>query len=120
MGWRIGSLLRRKNQENHLNNDTLTKLKAAALAIKKFRQLHPDEQGWALPLLHPTIKTALTILDTIANTPLTYQEIANCCQLHPTSVRQILAALDEGGVAITLTEKSAFAPVGRPRKLARR
>ncbi len=103
-----------------MNQDTINRLKESAQSIEKFRNLHPQEQAWLEPLLHQTVKTALNILDTIANNPLTYIEIADICELHPTSVKQILNALSEGGTNIDLSEKTAFAPTGRPRNLARR
>lgn len=103
-----------------MNQDTINRLKDAATSIDKFRNLNPSEQAWLTPLLNPTAKTALNILDTIANSPLTYQEIADICELHPTSVKQILNALDDGGCRIDLSEKTAFAPTGRPKNLARR
>jgi response regulator of citrate/malate metabolism len=103
-----------------MNQDTITKLKALAPSIEQFRNLQPQEQEWLLPCLHQTARTALGILDTITNQALTYEEIANICQLHPTSVKQILNALDDGGCRISLNEKTAFAPTGRPRNLARR
>ncbi len=103
-----------------MNQDTINKLKSIAPSIEKFRNLHLDEQIWLEPCLHKTARTALDILDAIANNPLTYQEIADLCELHPTSVKQILNALDDGGCIINLSETTAFAPTGRPRTLARR
>ncbi len=72
-----------------MNQSTIERLKLAAPSIEKFRQLHPDEQIWIEPLMNQTTKTALDILDAIANTPLTYEEIANTCELHINSVKQI-------------------------------
>lgn len=103
-----------------MNQDTILRLKDAAPSIEKFRNLNPSEQDWLIPMLTQTVKTALNILDTIVDSPLTYQEIADTCELHPTSVKQILNALDDGGCKINLSEKTAFAPTGRPRNLARR
>lgn len=103
-----------------MNTDTIKRLKDAAPSIEKLRHLHPEEQAWLEPLLNPTTKTALLILDTISNSPLTYEEIADACELHINSVRQILGALNEGGCAIDMDERVAFARTGRPRKLARR
>jgi response regulator of citrate/malate metabolism len=103
-----------------MNQDTIKKLKALAPTIEQFRNLQADEQEWLVAALHPTVKTALNILDSITLKSLTYEEIADICQLHHNSVRQILNALEEGGCRISLTEKTAFAPTGRPRTLARR
>jgi response regulator of citrate/malate metabolism len=103
-----------------MNSETTKKLVRLAPSIEKFRNLQPDEQEWLLPCLHKTAKTALNILDAITQNPLTYQEIANECELHVNTVRQILYALNEGGCRISLDERTAFAPTGRPRNLARR
>lgn len=103
-----------------MNTDTINRLKNAAPSIEKLRHLQPEEQDWIYPLLNKTIKTALFILDTISGSPLTYEEIADACELHINSVKQILSALSEGGCAIDMTDQVAFARTGRPRKLARR
>lgn len=103
-----------------MNRSALDKLKRIAPSIEEFRKLPPEEQAWLEPMLTFSIKTALAILDVISQSPHTYEEIANICQLHPTSVKQILSALDDGGCRISLDEKSAFASTGRPRNLARR
>lgn len=66
------------------------------------------------------MRTALNILDAISNNALIYEEIADICELHINSVKQILSALNEGGCLIDMREKTAFAPTGRPRNLARR
>ncbi|WP_317108173.1 hypothetical protein [Chroococcidiopsis sp. SAG 2025] len=63
---------------------------------------------------------ALRILDAIATRPLTFEEIAIECECHPQTVSQILNALADGDMTLQLDETSAFAPTGRPRKLARR
>ena len=103
-----------------MNESTIERLIDAAQAIEKLRNLHSSEQQWLEPILTKTTKTALNILDAIANTPLSYEEIADICELHPTTVRQILYALKDGGCNIDLSTKTAFAPTGRPRTLARR
>ena len=103
-----------------MDQTTIRRLKENAAAIERIRNLHPDEQAWLVPCLNRRILTSLNILDAIANNPLTYEQIADICELHPTSVRQILGALSEGGCSISLSEKTAFAPTGRPRTLARR
>lgn len=102
-----------------MNQKTLDRLKELAPFIKSFRELHPREQEWLIPLLTPSVKTALAILDVIANDSLTYEEIANICELHPHSVTQILNALNEGGCDVSLSETQAFSPTGRHRVLAR-
>jgi len=103
-----------------VNSDTINRLKQIAPFVEKFRNLHPDEQQWLEPLLKNNVRTALSILDIIANNPMTYQAIANSLELHHMTVCQMLNALAEGGCRIDLKKTTAYAPIGRPRTLARR
>lgn len=103
-----------------MNTGTIKRLKLAAPSIEKFRHLESEEQAWVKPLLSKTTQTALLILDSIEQTSLTYEEIADACELHVNSVKQILSALAEGGCSIDMNDRMAFARTGRPRKLARR
>lgn len=57
--------------------------------------------------------------DAIIN-PLTFEEIADICECNPQTASQILNALEQGGMNIQMDKASAYAPTGRPRKLARR
>lgn len=91
-----------------------------ALAIEKFRALAPSEQEWLLPLLTKGILSTLKILDMISGERLTFEEIGEGVGLSPITVSQKLNALAQGGMAIDLSEAAAYAPTGRPRKLARR
>lgn len=95
------------------------RLKERAEAIAGFRELAIEEQEWLFPLLSRGIRNTLEMLDIISDQPLTFEEIAHELDLHPMSVSQKLNALAAGGYPIDLTENSAFAPTGRPRKLAR-
>lgn len=105
-----------------MNQETSFKLKNAALSIEKFRNLASNEQSLLLELLQvgKSALLALRILDAIASRPLTFEEIGADCSCHPQTVSQILNALAEGGVAVQMDGKTAYAPTGRPRKLARR
>ncbi len=103
-----------------MNQDTINRLKEMAPSIEKLRNLQPGEQEWLEPLLHSTTKTALAILNSIVNTHLTYQEIADECELHVNTVKQYLYALSDGGCLIDMTQRTAYAPTGRPRNLSRR
>ena len=104
--------------QRKMNTDTTNRIRESARSIEKFRALDMDEQRWLEPLVTKTTKTCLNILDAIAHQPLTYEEIAQLCDLHPTTVKQILNALNEGGCSIDLRERGAFAPTGRSRNLA--
>lgn len=99
---------------------TCNRLEDNALAIEKFRSLAPVEQEWLLPLLGKGTRSTLEILDLIAEEKLTFAEIGRLSGLSPITVSQKLNALARGGMAIDLSETAAYAPKGRPRKLARR
>ena len=103
-----------------MNTETTKRLTRIAPFIERFRNLHPDEQKWLEPMLKNNVRTALTILDSIAVAPMTYQSIADSLGLHPQTVCQMLNALAQVGCRINLKTSTAFAPTGRPRKLARR
>lgn len=105
-----------------MNQTTAKKLTTGARAIEQFRTLAEPEQEWLTQLLlvGKSALLALRILDAIAARPLTFEEIAIECECHPQTVSQILNALADGGMTLQLDETSAFAPTGRPRKLARR
>ena len=102
-----------------MNQDTLERLRIAAPSIEKFRRLSPEEQAWLTPLLSAAVVSALGMLDAIEHEPLTFEEIGRITGRNPQTVAKILNVLSEK-IGINLTEKSAFAPTGRPRKLARR
>lgn len=105
-----------------MNVDTIERLGNVATLIEKFRNLEVEEQEWLLELLTVGKSAVLTlnILDVIAQVPLTFKEIAVECECHPQTVSQILNAVADGGMAITMHRKSAYAPTGRPRKLVQK
>lgn len=105
-----------------MNVDTIERLRNIATLIGQFRNLEVEEQEWLLELLAVGKSAVLTlrILDAIANQPLTFKEIAIECECHPQTVSQILNAVADGGLAIQMEKKSAYAPTGRPRKLAQK
>lgn len=96
------------------------RLTEQALAIEKFRNLAPTEQEWLRPMLSRGFKSTLALLDEIAEERKTFEEIAMALEINPQTVTQKLNALLQGGIAIDLTGTAAYAPTGRPRKLARR
>lgn len=96
------------------------RLTEQAKLIAKFQELESKEREWLLPLLSPGIKNTLKLLDLISDRPLTFEEIATELDIHPTTVTQKLNALVAGGYPLALTDKTAFAETGRPRKLARK
>lgn len=105
-----------------MNVDTIERLRNTATLIEKFRNLESKEQEWLLELLSVGKSAVLTlnILDAIAHQPLTFKEIAKTCECHPQTVSQILNAVADGGIAIQMQKKTAYAPTGRPRKLVQK
>lgn len=91
-----------------------------AESYAKFLELEEKEREWLFPLLSRGTKTTVQILQLIAEQPMTFEELADevgCC---PTTVTQKLNALSKGGFGIEMTDTTASAPTGRPRKLVRR
>lgn len=105
-----------------MNKTTLTKLSNGAKVLEQFRHLADSEQEWLIEVLKvgKSALLALDILDAIASQPLTFEEIGRICECHPQTASQILNALVEGGMSLSLNDKSAYAPTGRPRKLAKK
>jgi hypothetical protein len=104
-----------------MNQDTIEHLKNATPEIIKFRGLAKNEQDWLYPLLQKRIRTALDLLSTIENKPRTYHEIAELTELNENTVKQILYALDKGGLRIQIVDRDkAYCPgIGRKRVLRR-
>ncbi|CAD5988669.1 hypothetical protein PCC9214_05435 (plasmid) [Planktothrix tepida] len=96
------------------------KLTEQAKLIAKFQELEQKEREWLFPLLSKGVRNTLELLDLISDRPLTFEEIATELDIHPTTVTQKLNALVAGGYPLALTDKTAFAETGRPRKLARK
>lgn len=103
-----------------MDEATRKRLVELALSIEKFRSLPTYEQEWLFPLLSRGIRGTLEMLDTIADEKLTFEEIARELGKSPITVSQRLNALLQGGMALDMTGTAAYAPTGRPRKLARR
>lgn len=103
-----------------MDERTRNRLCENALAIEKFRCLDPKEKEWLLPLLNRGIHSTIEMLDLIAEEKKTFEEIAQILGLHPHTIAQKLNALAQGGMAIDLTSSAAYAPTGRPRKLAKK
>ncbi|MBD2006468.1 MULTISPECIES: hypothetical protein [Cyanophyceae] len=98
---------------------TAERLTELAPKLGKFLDLHPDEQEWLLPLLGKAERRAVLILEEINNHPLTFKEIGALTDTHPTTVKQILTALSNGGLNFRVSKTGRWStPVGgRNRKL---
>lgn len=107
-----------------MNKDTCDRIADLAIYIQKFRELDKTEQSWIAELLKNgrMVRTVLNLLDCIENQALTYQEIADDCQLHINTVKQIIYALSDGGIGISEQKTGRWiSPVGgRSRKLRKK
>jgi hypothetical protein len=98
---------------------TVERLTRLAPQIKKFMDLHPDEQEWMILIVGRAEKRAIAVLEAIQGAYLTYQQIAEEVDCHPTTVKQILYALDAGGIPLKTDKTGRWStPVGgRNRRL---
>lgn len=91
-----------------------------AIAIEQFRNLHPEEQEWLLPLLSRGVRSTVETLNLVSDKIMTFEEVGKELGINSQTVSQKLNALAQGGIDIQLTDMAAFAPIGRLRKLARK
>jgi response regulator of citrate/malate metabolism len=96
------------------------KLIDSADSYYEFLKLSAEEQKWLMPMLGKGAITTIQMLKLITEKPLTFEEIAEEIGINPHTVTRKLNALAKGGFPIEMTASSAFAPTGRPRKLAKR
>lgn len=95
------------------------KLTELADSYYEFLRLTEVEQKWLLPIFSRGSRATIELLKMIAEQPMTFEEIALELGINQQTATQKLNALAKGGFPIELTDSSAFAPTGRPRKLAR-
>ena len=100
---------------------TVDRLRELAPLLQKFLDLHPDEQEWLMPLLGRAERRAVAILLEIDNHPLTYRQIGELTTTHPSTVKQTLNALSEGGMDFKVDRSGRWLTPngGRKRKLVR-
>ena len=100
---------------------TSNRLAKLAPALGRFLELHPDEQAWLYPLLGRAERRASTVLECIQGNYLSYEEIAQECDIHPSTVKQILYALSDGGINFKVNSSNKWMTPqgGRNRKLTR-
>lgn len=96
------------------------KLRVWAKSIAKLQELDDEELHWLKPLLSKGVQSTMDLLKLIGDRPMTFEEVAIELDINQCTVTQKLNALLEGGYPLTLTDKTAFAETGRPRKLARK
>lgn len=108
-----------RERNTTMDKVTVDRLKQLAPLIQKFLDLHPDEQEWLLPLLGRAERRAIKILQEIDNHPLTYKEAGSFTETHPSTVKQTLHALNEGGINFKIDSTGRWLTPngGRKRKL---
>lgn len=103
--------------------DKITSNRLAKLApkIQQFLELHPDEQAWLYPLLGRAERRAIAVIECIQGSYLSYEEIAEQCDIHRSTVKQILYALSEGGINFKVDSSNKWMTPqgGRNRRLTR-
>lgn len=104
-----------------MNETTKEYIKECGPSIRKYWELHPEEQEWLYPLLQKRLRTAIAVLEAISDQPRTYSEIAKITGLSENTVKQLTYALEQAGVGIQIfSEDRAYCPLGgRKRNLKR-
>ena len=104
-----------------MNEATKAYIKECGPSIRKYWELHPEEQEWLYPLLQKRLRTAIAVLEAISDRPRSYSEIAKITGLSENTVKQLTYALGEAGIGIQVfSEDRAYCPMGgRKRNLKR-
>ena len=96
-----------------MNKTTKEYIKECGSSIRKYWELHPEEQEWLYPMLQKRLRTAITVLEAISDRPRSYSEIAKITGISQNTVKQITYALEEAGIGIQVFSKDrAYCPLG--------
>jgi biotin operon repressor len=96
-----------------MNKTTKEYIKECGPSIRKYWELHPEEQEWLYPMLQKRLRTAITVLEAISDRPRSYSEIAKITSLSENTVKQLTYALKEAGIGIQVfSEDRAYCPMG--------
>jgi len=100
---------------------TSNRLVKLAPKIQQFLELHPDEQAWLYPLLGRAERRAIAILEAIQGNYLSYEEIGEETDTHPSTVKQTLYALSDGGMNFNINKTGRWQTPkgGRNRRLTK-
>ncbi|MFN9735711.1 MAG: hypothetical protein ACK544_17840 [Microcystis sp.] len=52
-----------------MNKTTKEYIKECGSSIRKYWELHPEEQEWLYPMLQKRLRTAITVLEAISDRP---------------------------------------------------
>jgi hypothetical protein len=99
---------------------TSGRLTLVAKSLQKFFLLHPEDQAWLFPLLGRAERRAILIMEALEGTYKSYEELGKDVGIHPSTAKQILYALSNGGVNFEVTKTGKWSvPVrtGRRKKL---
>ena len=104
-----------------MNEATKEYIKECGPSIRKYWELHPEEQEWLYPLLQKRLRTAIAVLEAISDRPRTYSEIAKIAGISQNTAKQLTYALAEAGIGIQIfSQDRAYCPMGgRKRNLKR-
>lgn len=86
-----------------MNQKTADRLGELGDSLERFLNLHPDDQEWLFPLLNKPEQRTILMLQAIQGRYLTYEEIADHVDCHPTTVKTIFYALQNKGL-VTLNQ----------------
>lgn len=102
-----------------MNESTKEYIKECGLSIRKYWDLHPEEQEWLYPLLQKRLRTAIAVLEAISDRPRSYSEIAKITGLSENTVKQLTYALGEAGIGIQVfsEDRTYYPQGGRKRNL---
>lgn len=89
-----------------MNKDTAERLKSLVDCFDFFLELHPDDQDKLLPLLGRSERRTIEMLFLIQGKFLTYEQIASELELHISTVKTTLYALQAGGMTRLTQDKT--------------
>ena len=72
-----------------MNEATKAYIRECGPSIRKYWELHPEEQIWIFPVLNKSIRSAIAVLEAISDQPRTYSEIAQITGLSENTVKQL-------------------------------
>ena len=100
---------------------TVERLINIAPQIERFMQIEESEKKWLFLIVGKAEKRAIAILEAIENQYLTYEEIAKLTECNKNTVKQIVYALEKGGIPININSQEKFIyNTGRSRQLIKK
>ncbi|MFW6357770.1 MAG: hypothetical protein ACOC0N_00930 [Chroococcales cyanobacterium] len=92
-----------------MNKSSVVKIQSAAEFLMWFRCTLPQPiQAMIRPYLDQPYQLALNVLDCCSETPQTIAEITEKVKINPETTRQVLKALQNGGVSLTISSTNCW------------